>query len=278
MRAFLLAASSILTLCGSAQAWELRARFVERVGNVDIVLPDNRIEASNGRPRRIRLQFGVFDDAHGVAPVGGLFGMIDVSYTSTEFTANRTPGRLPAFASPPGANGEPATDPFVTLTNIDAVVGSQSIIWSCAGGAPTPQPAAIVRGRNTFVSVYEITVDPDFQCTVPRFTLSGGVVAVGDWSLSGSPVAPICIDPPSPGSVTYIAETLPPVPFSLELRAFKGHGRCIADWNHDHLFNSNDFFAYLTDFFAGNGDTDCNGTSDSADFFWFLDQFLSVCQ
>lgn len=48
-----------------------------------------------------------------------------------------------------------------------------------------------------------------------------------------------------------------------------------ADWDHNGIVNSDDFFAFVTDFLAGNGDFDGDGHSNSADFFAFLEVFFN---
>ena len=281
----LLSAGVLAATASSSLAWEVRYRFVERLGTTDVVLRDNRIDYSL-ISRRIRLQIGVFDDAAGAAPAGGIYGMLDVSHIGPGIIARRTPGLLGVFANALGNNGDPATDPYQRLTNIDAAIGPQNIAWNCSGGSPAPQPAAVIRGRNTFISVFEMTITPDETCRNPRVTLAGSVLVASDWSVSGTPVAPVCTEPPTPGNVTYSASVLDPVTFSAILTFELGppppppwppYTFCPIDWNHDLALTSSDFFEFLADFFTGFADVNCDAITNSADFFYFLELFFTDC-
>jgi hypothetical protein len=177
----------------------MRVRWVNRVGIVDTpVVGDFQILA--GQTHRFRLQFGVFDDATSPAPAGGFAGWNVGVLDATGGTNSRTPGRIAPFnfaPGPPGgfANGFPAADPWTHLTLIDNTLGTQSPTWT--GGipgtsTPNPIPLATIRGRNTFVSIWELTTNTG-PGTAYDITASGNGVPVASWEFIGQP------NPPLPG-------------------------------------------------------------------------------
>lgn len=54
-------------------------------------------------------------------------------------------------------------------------------------------------------------------------------------------------------------------------------GGCTADWNHDNVVNSQDFFDFLGAFFAGSADFNHDNVTNSQDFFDFLSAFFAGC-
>ena len=52
---------------------------------------------------------------------------------------------------------------------------------------------------------------------------------------------------------------------------------CPYDQNGDGVLNSDDFFAFVIDYFLNDADFDGNGRTDSDDFFGFLEVFLAGC-
>jgi hypothetical protein len=229
----------------SANAYEFRCRWVERVGSTDIVIGGDgaSLDVGDGMARRIRLQFGVFDDGAGEAPGGGFVGwnvgVMQFSGDPANSADRRTNGRISPwnFATGPNSNGNPppaggvnsgdaeGTD-FQGWTEIDATLGTQSPFWGCnPDGTPAPQPNAAVRGRNSFVSVFEITTDPADGAADYSITASGNLIAATEWRVVGNPVPPDCeSDPPAFGQITYAPFPTDPVAFSCVLNLVPAPG------------------------------------------------------
>jgi hypothetical protein len=240
----------ILAVCGAAataDAFVVREQFAYRVGagadNTFTVVPtvggvqQLRIGAGGdvqaGQTVRIRVRFGVFDDAGGAAPAGGFVGWnIGTIDLTNGQTATRTSGRIAPFnfaPAPPG-NGVPAADPFSAITGIDNTLGTQSPSWVCdANGNAPAQPPATIRGLNTFVSTYEISTT--VGSTEFDALFGGNLVAASGWGVIGTATPPDCGDPGDPsddvaGSVTYAPQTVAPIPatWTLQVRLVPAPG------------------------------------------------------
>lgn len=227
--------SLLLVACAASQAsaFEFRCRFVERVGLIDVILPDstlgpgNYIDASDALPRRIRVQFGVFDDGVSAAPAGGFVGWNNGMLCVDGCMGMPVPppgnsddsivGRVAPFNFAPGG----VSGPFECENGIDATLGTQSPPWVCAPDGSVPaQPPPVVRGINTYVSVFEFIIDPN-PGFVPYTVLANGhLIAATQWIAVGTPTPPDCSDPmnPIPGNVVYAP--FPTVPESFECRLF----------------------------------------------------------
>jgi MYXO-CTERM domain-containing protein len=237
----LLALALVAGAATSANALTFECRFVEQTGPAAgnfVVLPGNVIDATNGAPRRIRMQFRVVDDGMGPAPAGGFVGQnvgtLTVSGAAGNSQERRTNGRISPFnfaggansnGNPPPAGGVNAGDAagadWEMLTDIDNTLGTQAFAWGCdASGNPLPQPQAVVRGRNTFVSIFEFTINPiDVGGSNYTITAGGNLIAATSWLPVGNPTAPDCSDPDNPvnGSVTYAPFPTAPTPYSCVL-------------------------------------------------------------
>jgi len=228
----LYAIAAVACAAASANALTFQCRWVERVGSVDTVIggDGSTRTVAPGTSHNYRLQFGVFDDAQGSAPAGGFVGWnvgsIAISGPAANSTDRRTNGRISPwnFAGQPTANGNPApaggvgtgdavgTD-FSGWTDIDATLGTQSPSWT---GCDTPAPAANVRGRNTFVSVFQITSDVSLTGQNYSITAGGNLIAATEWRTVGTPTPPDC-DTGDAGAITYAPFPTTPVAFTCVL-------------------------------------------------------------
>ncbi|MGE4195608.1 MAG: hypothetical protein AB7G11_00610 [Phycisphaerales bacterium] len=119
----------------------------------------------------------------------------------------------------------PDGDPFTMLTDIDARLGRQAPIWTCnPDGTPNPMPTPLVRGLNTFVSVFSFSIDPGVNALDYMVTAGGAVSACDAWNVVGTPMPPIC--PPEPcgpipecsdGIVVYSPQPTEPRAFECSL-------------------------------------------------------------
>jgi hypothetical protein len=282
----------LVALTAASHAYEFRVRWVERIGDIDVVIGGDgaAFDVTPSHPRRIRLQFGVFEDAAGPPPAGGFMGWTRGELVLTGGVNTRTPGRLTPFnfGSQPNANGVPLLpegDPFLSLAEIDCNTRLQFPMWECApDGTVPPQPGPIIFGHDAYISVFEFTTDPaqvDGSYTV---TVNGELRAAVEWRHIGTPYPPECNDPNDPHDdvpgyidwypLTDLNMVVTPT-FTMTINVVD----CAADFNDDARVDSGDFFDFLQAFFLLDpaADFDASGAVDSADFFAFLQAFFASC-
>jgi hypothetical protein len=85
------------------------------------------------------------------------------------------------------------------------------------------------------------------------------------------------VTPPPADQVFFGQHLVINTDMSFVILGTTGGPVCPCDWNHSGELNSQDFFDFLTDFFAGNADFNNSGETNSQDFFDFLTCFFAGC-
>ena len=213
--AVIIAVGALLFAPVPAQAYRVECRWAERVGFSTLPLGGDgaTVTWAIGSSHRVRIQFGVFDDAQGPAPAGGLLAWNFGTLSTTSGINTRTPGRLVPFTfTPPNGNGLPLSDSFTVLTGIDAAHGEHEVPWVCMpDGQVPPVPPANIVGLNVFVSVYEFTTVVNSS----NHVVAAGQLIVGQQWFMGANLPPDCGDPadPSddvPGFAMYVPNRVSP--------------------------------------------------------------------
>ena len=212
---------AVTGIAASANAFNVQCRWVSRVGTVDTVIPATGYNFPVGQTTvNVRLQFGVFDDAQGAAPAGGFIGWNLGTITgSPQPVAGSAAARLTPFNFAP-APGFAGTQSPLALTAIDNTLGTQALVWSGVPGGTDPgsPPAATVRGRNAFISVFSLTLTAGANNF--NVTAAGNSIVASAWNVIQSQPPEVGDDgvfgtpDDLPGGVTYAPATLAPIPFA----------------------------------------------------------------
>ncbi|MGE4197309.1 MAG: hypothetical protein AB7G11_09330, partial [Phycisphaerales bacterium] len=134
---------------------------------------------------------------------------------------------------------------------------------------------------NTFQAILHENGNIEFRyggMGAPEITPTGGVAGTGYIRGIESPDGPGSVDlsgvngeqaPPASGSSVTFTYTSDPGDVC------PGGNACPCDWNNSGGINSQDFFDFLIDFFAGNADFNMSGSTNSQDFFDFIVCFFT---
>jgi hypothetical protein len=82
---------------------------------------------------------------------------------------------------------------------------------------------------------------------------------------------------PLSGTLTIISNDPDHPSYTVVLSGVVTGAPCPCDWNHNGALGSQDFFDFLSDYFAGNADFNSDGTTNSQDFFDFVGCFFAGC-
>jgi hypothetical protein len=187
------------------------------------------------------------------APVGGPYVAINPT-DQTQAVPGTTIEVPPTSAwCKPGASGEIALFRFTVPRN--GTYSVSGVFQRIEPGNTNPTTGYILINGSPHLG-FPLSADgfPLIADPVPIQLRAGDLVDYGAGPGSSAPAAAVLVN----GNVS-------------------GFGGCPADWNHSGGVDSQDFFDFLTDFFAGNADFNNNGTTDSQDFFDFLADFFAGC-
>jgi hypothetical protein len=170
-----------------------------------------------------------------------------------------------------GAGGV-AISPFVTLT---LPAGASPF-----GVVSPPQGAVLHHGSNTVTWTVGGTTAPPISCSSVTIRLStddGASFAQTLGNFPNSGTASVSL-PDTTARARVRIDGVGKIFFAVS-GSFVLQAACPPDFNHDSVVNSQDFFDFLTAFFAGGPSADFNvdGIINSQDFFDFLTAFFAGC-
>ncbi len=150
---------------------------------------------------------------------------------------------------------------IVAAGNNSNVGGVTSLSATAAGSAST--------GLELSISFEELGWNGATELRLAGFITSGDFSFMSNQVIGGLPIGS-----DNQGDVRGVNFAATP---GTQYVILNGPPPCPADWDNNGIVNSTDFFAFLSDFFAGDADFNGSGVTDSTDFFAFLSAFFAGC-
>ncbi len=140
-----------------------------------------------------------------------------------------------------------------------------------------PENRDVFPGQTVTFSAGASSTDPvNYQWRRNGVNLANGPSGTGSL-ISGATSPILVITNARPGDAARYSAAVSNACGSIVSTSARLTARCPADWNHDTIVNSQDFFDFLTSFFAGDADFNGSGSTNSQDFFDFLTAFFAGC-
>jgi len=161
------------------------------------------------------------------------------------------------------------------------------VVSSTCGASATTDAAALTVTQSITINTHPMSQTvPENSTVVFTVNVSGGAPLTYQWKKNNinipgatSPSLPLLnVTPANNGNYTVsITNSCGTVTSNVAVLVVQPVNNCPCDWNLDGFVTSQDFFEFITAFFADNADFNNDGVTTSQDFFDFIGCFFSGC-
>lgn len=206
--------------------------------------------------------------------------------TNTTITANEAISSIPGGSTVGGvysfASSTTRFENTILWANTDSSGQSLGAQLQSEFGTLSARNCCIQNWSNSIPGVGSFDADPLFRSLDDlRLSQASPCIGAGNANIRPFDDADLDHDNDFTEPLPLDAANLPRVVgVGMDIGAYETQlPNCPADYNADKVLNTNDYFAFLTDFFAGNPRADFNAdmSVDVQDFFEFLAAFLRGC-